>query len=383
MRTGRKLVLMAGICVVTALVMPEGILAEEVGGGETTIHIHVPEAHTLHVQIGIHGALQFNGAKLTGSKSIRVKRLTEPRFEIIADTGYEIETVYYKGKNVTGEIKGHTYTVPEVYEDDSILKVSFKKKAGESGGDSSPDGNKPSGGGDSTGGNGSSGEDVSDNGSSTGGKDPADDASTGESGSSKNDGSSGNNSPSKDNGSTGGSTEAGVKDPSDKSDSAKNDTNGPSEDEWDEATGKNDPSTKDESGEKETGKDRAEERKDEIFDELADIDELLKDETLSAEKKKELEKKRQELLDELVETLAKEEITGKQEINSTLDDIDKLLQRKDLSEAQRKQLLEKKAKLTEQLESAGQIGMTPYILAGALLLLGAGYYYYRKRKASA
>lgn len=315
MRKRRYLAVSLAICTFSALTIPVQVQAEEVGGGETTIHIRVPDTHSIKIEIGDHGALHINGATYKGIQDIDVERLSYPRFEIIADKGYEIEAVYYEGKNVTGELEQNIYTAPILHEDGHFFKVSFKKGAENIGGsDTSGDGS------------------ATGDGSTTGGIDGTDGDHT--SGETEENNGSGSQSGSKD----------------------------------------------------ETGNSVEDQRKDEIFNELDKIDELLKDEHLSAEKKEELLKQKQELLEELVQIMMKKDSKEEKDIQAALADIEKLLARNDLTKEQRQQLLDKKAELEkelEEMEAAKKQNDGFKIALGILVLVvasGAGFVYYRKKK---
>lgn len=340
MRKAKCFLYTAMIASLTMMHFPLGIHAEEVGGGETTIHVHVPETHAMQLLIGDHGSLRIEGKTYTNDIKVNVERLSNPRFEIMADNGYEIDTVYYQGENVTGEVNKNTYTAPVLFEDGNVFKVTFKKGSGNSGTSGNNGGGSSSGGGDSSNGSGTTegSSDSSGSGDSNGGT---------------------VDKPS------GGGTAGGEDQPS---------------------TGGNNSSGSQSGSKEESDKDVV--RKDEILDELDKIDEQLKNENLSKEERAELEKKKQELLQEMTDLIVNGKFTKKGDIENNLAYIEKLLARSDLSEEQRQELLKKQEELKQQLEDIENDEKQKTIFAGGLSIIvvvsvsGAAYIFLKKRKVN-
>ena len=336
MRKAKGLLCTAMIAILAMMQFPTGIQAKEVGGGETTIYVHVPETHAMQLRIGNHGALRIEGKTYTSDAEVNVKRLSNPRFEIVAEKGYKIESVYYQNKNVTKEVSQNIYTAPVLYEDGNIIKVTFKK------GSSNPGDGSSSGGGDNSDGNGT------------------EEGGNGSSGSGDNNGGSGDNS-------SGGGNADEDKKPSDGGSTGGNTGSGSQSGSKDEA-------------------EKDEERKDEILGELDKIDEQLKNENLSEGEKAELEKKKEELLQEMTDIIVKGAFTNKSDIEKNLAHIEKLLARGDLSDEQRQLLLKKQKELKKQLEEIENAEKQTTMIAGGLGILviivasGGAYIFYKKRK---
>lgn len=330
LRKTKCLSLVLVVCTFSALMAPMKVKGQEVGSGETTIHIRVPDTHSIKMDIGDHGSLRINGTTYKGIREIDVERLSYPRFEIIADKGYEINTVYYQGKNVTGEVKNNLYTAPLLYEEGITFKVDFKK-----GSANSEEGNIPD------------------------------------------DGSSNDSDPSKENNTPSGdiidgnheSNNGGVPGNSDLSD--KKETGGSSGS--DSLNG----------AEHEAGN-SAEDKKNEILNELEKIDNLLKNEPLSAEEKAELLERKQELLQNMTLLIYDESLKSKSDIEKTLVNIETLLARQDLTNEQRQKLQEKKEELTKQLEEIETIEKQHDLFKFSIIVLimvsGGIYIFYRKKK---
>lgn len=329
MKKRRYLLGVVVLYTLTVFSQPIRVQAEEVGGGETTIHIRVPDVHIINLQIGEHGSLRVNNSTYKGNQKINIERLTNPHFEILVDTGYQIDTVFYQGRNVTGEVKKNIYTAPVLHEDDIVFKVSFKKIS-ETSDSHNPSGDDPSSNGnDSSGGGNSSGENAPGNTGSSGSND-------------ENDGNASNeNESNKDN------------------DNLKSDN---------EEVQNND-----------------EKRKNEIINELANIDELLKNTNLSATEKEKLLKKQKELIMKLVEILIDANLKSKDDMKDALDDIDKLLARNDLTPQQRNQLQEKKNSLIKYIEESDEkkdMAVAALVIIVIGVTSGIIYNVYMKKKKS-
>lgn len=359
LRKGISLALTLAVCTVSTLIVPMKVEAEEVGGGETTIHIRVPDTHEIKVDIGAHGWVRINNITYKGTQNVKIERLSSPCFEIEAEKGYEINTAYYQGKDVTGEIKNNQYIAPLLYEDGNILKVDFKKSSGNASGGNTPD--------EGT----SEGEDPSE-----------EDTSNGEIGDITDGGSSGNSESSgtdigegehlTDNGGTPGNADSSD---TNIADSSKNE-NDPSDKK--EAGGSTDTGTEQET------EDWVENKKNEILNELDEIDQLLKNSDLSAEEKAELLERKQGLLEELTTLIFGAEVSNKSDIEKNLVNIEKLLARNDLTKEQRQQLEEKKEELSKQLEEMEtekkQNEMFKAAIIVVVIISGGIYIFYRKKK---
>ena len=75
MRKAKGLLCTAMIAILAMMQFPTGIQAKEVGGGETTIYVHVPETHAMQLRIGNHGALRIEGMQKSMSSVYRTHAL--------------------------------------------------------------------------------------------------------------------------------------------------------------------------------------------------------------------------------------------------------------------------------------------------------------------
>lgn len=341
MRKAKSLLCIALIVTLAMVQFPIEVNAEEVGGGETTIYVHIPETHTIQLHIGEHGAIRIDGKMYTSDAKINVKRLSNPQFEIIADNGYEIDTVYYQNKNVTREISRNIYTAPVLFEDGNTIKVTFKKGMEDFGGSENSGDGSSSGGGNSS--NGSDTTEGDNNSSGSG------DNNKGDNNPSQGENAGEENKPSDVGGNTGGSNNS-----------------------------ESQPELKDE-----VEKDEDNKRKDKLLDELDKIDEQLKNENLSEEERAALKKKKQELIQEITDLIVNKKITGTGDIEKNLAYIEKLLARDDLDEEQRSQLQEKKNNLIKYLEENDDKSYIPVIVISIIVAgvaLGIRYSWYIKKK---
>lgn len=129
MKIRRLLAGIGALCLVTALLFPVQVHAAEESNGTTTIITTVPDTHTVTLEIGEHGSVTTDGKEYTGTQDIKVKRLSEQKYTITPDKGYQIDTVSY-GKPDSMETvtlsSDNTYTAPVIHEDEFVLKVTFK-----------------------------------------------------------------------------------------------------------------------------------------------------------------------------------------------------------------------------------------------------------------
>lgn len=87
---------------------------------DTTITTTVPDSHTLTVTAD--GANVFcNGQS---GNQFTVERLSEPTLLIRAVSGKEIIQVCLNGEDITGQIKGASYTMESIYEDKELSVVT-------------------------------------------------------------------------------------------------------------------------------------------------------------------------------------------------------------------------------------------------------------------
>ncbi len=86
---------------------------------QVDLQTYVPAAVTL--DIGENGSIKHN--KKTYSKNATFETMTLI-FYIIPNSGYEIESVYWNGKDVTGLVSGGLLKIKDL--EDGILKVRFK-----------------------------------------------------------------------------------------------------------------------------------------------------------------------------------------------------------------------------------------------------------------
>lgn len=129
MRIKRLLAGMGALCLIAALFLPVQAYAAEGNSGTTTITTTVPDTHTVTLEIGEHGSVTTDGTAYTGTQEIQIKRLSEQKYTITPDKGYQIDTVSY-GKTGSMETvsldSNNTYTAPALNEDGFILKVTFQ-----------------------------------------------------------------------------------------------------------------------------------------------------------------------------------------------------------------------------------------------------------------
>lgn len=124
------------LCLALILCLPLQAYAQE-ETGSTTIKTDVPDTHLVLLDIGEHGSVLINGKSYTHADSeAEIGRLTEQKYIIQAESGWQIESVLYGKAGVQEymELTDNAFTAPAVNSDGNKLTVTFKQASGSAGG---------------------------------------------------------------------------------------------------------------------------------------------------------------------------------------------------------------------------------------------------------
>lgn len=110
------------------LVLIVVLLPVSVWAQETTLTANVPSVHTLHMELTGNGRIVVDGVPYENTAEIQIKRHSAPTISVTPDSGWELESVTFDGKDITEEFQSCTFTFPEMC-DNAELIVVFEAKS--------------------------------------------------------------------------------------------------------------------------------------------------------------------------------------------------------------------------------------------------------------
>lgn len=99
--------------------------------GTASVSTKALPKYSVELKIGKHGSVRADGVSYGASQTIMVEEGKEQTYEIIPDTGYQVEKAAYQGQEISGKADEDiwTFTAPAIEKDGMLLEVSFQKKS--------------------------------------------------------------------------------------------------------------------------------------------------------------------------------------------------------------------------------------------------------------
>lgn len=94
---------------------------------DTQLTTIVPSQFLLKIELDGKGEVQIGEKHFSTSTTISVNRHTETEIALIPAENYEIKSVLYNGKLLTGDLRNDILTLPELT-GDSVLIIAFTEK---------------------------------------------------------------------------------------------------------------------------------------------------------------------------------------------------------------------------------------------------------------
>lgn len=87
----------------------------------------VPESNTVEISVQSGGKVTVDGSENhTGDSDITRPRGSSITFTIVPDEGYEVDSVFYNGEDITDKIKNGEFDIEKLLSD-GLLEVTFRK----------------------------------------------------------------------------------------------------------------------------------------------------------------------------------------------------------------------------------------------------------------
>lgn len=99
------------------------LLPVSVWAQETTLTANVPSVHTLHIELTGNGRIVVDGVPYEKTADIQIKRHSAPTISVTPDSGWELESVSFVGKDITERIQNGTFAFPEMCNDTELIVV--------------------------------------------------------------------------------------------------------------------------------------------------------------------------------------------------------------------------------------------------------------------
>ncbi len=99
------------------------LLSISVWAQETTLTANVPSVHTLHIELTGNGRIVVDGVPYEKTADIQIKRHCTPAISATPDSGWELESVSFGGKDITEQIQNGAFAFPEMCNDAELIVV--------------------------------------------------------------------------------------------------------------------------------------------------------------------------------------------------------------------------------------------------------------------
>lgn len=118
------------VCSVVFIFLPMSVSANE-NDGVTILTTQVPSTHQVQIVIDGNGEVQIEGTKFRDNQKVSIPRLTRQEYQIIADKGWKIKSVFYGMDKSMNEIvlNENSFIADELNKDGNILYVIFEKQS--------------------------------------------------------------------------------------------------------------------------------------------------------------------------------------------------------------------------------------------------------------
>lgn len=91
---------------------------------QTTVTAEIEAAYVVEVQVS-GGSVTAAGRELRGNGRLTVERMRRLEYRFLADSGKKLQTAWYDGAEITGEIQDGRWTAPALLKD-AVLRVEFR-----------------------------------------------------------------------------------------------------------------------------------------------------------------------------------------------------------------------------------------------------------------
>ena len=99
------------------------LLPVSVWAQETTLTTTIPTVHTLHITLNGKGQIVVDDVPYEQIASLQVKRYNTPKISVIPSNGWQLQSVFLDGQDITTEVQNGTFLLAEMCNDVTLTVI--------------------------------------------------------------------------------------------------------------------------------------------------------------------------------------------------------------------------------------------------------------------